>query len=190
MGCLAATSSCAWADTEEASVRCGPAVRRTRAEVDGRDETAWLGGGACILGLGLSPTFTVTARYDYSASGSLRVASDVPEKSQVFHFVRHDLTAGLAWAPTDVLTPILGANLGATSAAIVDRQWRLETDEGERRVGPDLADTQTWQAMVHIDALLEWRFREFWSVSGGFFGEWAGAPGFGASVYLAGYRYL
>ena len=190
MGCLALSGRRAWADTGEISVRCGPEVRRTSAEAAGRDTTAWLGGGGCLLGLGLSPALTATTRYAFGLGGELRVPGDLPKQSQIFHLTRHDLVAGIAWAPSDAVTPVVVASAGATRAAQTGRQWRLDTPDGERRVPPSLEDRTEWHALVRLDALLEWRFRDFWSFSGGLFGEWAEAPGVGALVMLAGYRYL
>lgn len=178
------------ADTGEGSVRCGPEVHRTSETAAGRDATAWLLGGQCTLAIGFRESLSGFARYGYLRSGELRVSADVPDTSQVFHLDRHDLTAGVAWAPSDAFTPVVMVAGGATRATQFQRQWRLQTDAGERRIAPLLADRSAWRPVVRADALLEWRFRDFWSVSGGLFGGWAGAPEFGAGLMLAGYRYL
>lgn len=178
------------ADTGEGSVRCGPELHHTSERAAGRDTTAWLLGGQCTLAIGFRESLSGFARYAYMRSGALRVDADAPDTSQVFHVDRHDLTAGVAWAPSDAFTPVVALAAGAADVTQFERQWRLQTDAGERRIAPALEDRSAWRPVLRLDALLEWRFRDFWSLSGGVFGGYAGAPEFGAGVVLAGYRYL
>jgi hypothetical protein len=178
------------ADTGEGSVRCGPEFHRASETAAGRDTTAWLFGGQCTLAIGFRESLSGFARYAYLRSGELRVDADAPDTSQVWRVGRHDLTAGVAWAPSDAFTPLVMLSGGAVNATQFDRQWRLQTDAGERRIAPSLGDRSAWRPVARADAGWEWRFRDFWSVSGGVFGGWAGTPEFGAGITLAGYRYL
>lgn len=180
----------AHADTGEGSVRCGPEIHRAAETAAGRDATAWLLGGQCTLAIGFRESLSGFARYGYLRSGELRVTADAPDTSQVFHLDRHDVTAGIAWAPSDAFTPVLLLAGGATAATQFERQWRLQTEAGERRIAPLLGDRSEWRPVARADAWWEWRFRDFWSVSGGVFGGWAGVPEFGAGLTLAAYRYL
>lgn len=189
-GLLPLMAGQARADLQEMSVRCGPEVRRGTESAAGDEATAWSLGGGCTLGYGVSPAFTLLARYAYARSCELRVPGDDPQTSQVFTLTRHDLLAGVAWAPSDQLTPLLQLEGGAAAASQVDRQWRVRTGAGERQIAPALHDREAWRPLARLTLLGEWRFREFWSVSAGLWGEWAGTPGAGALLQLAAYRYL
>lgn len=185
-----AGSSAARADTRELSVRCGPRVLHTTEAEFGGEVAALSAGARCLLGAGLSPSLTVTVGYGFARSGELRIPDDEPGTSFVFRRHRHDLGGGLAWAPSDALTPVVALEVGGTARTTADPQRRLVTPAGERRVPPFPETTTTWSPRVGLEVALEWRYLDQASIGGGPFADWAdGRFAFGAGLWFGLYRY-
>jgi hypothetical protein len=181
----------ATADTREASARCGARARRTAEAGFGGEVVTVSPGGVCHLGAGVSPTLTATLGYGFTRSGPLRVADDAPGTSFVFRRQRHDLGLGLAWAPSDELTPLVHLEVGAAATTTADPQRRLVTPAGERRVPPVLSEQTTWSPRIHLEMAVEWRYLEQASIAGGPFIDWTdGGFGLGAGLWFGLYRYL
>lgn len=178
------------ADTAELSLRPALTLERTTAHAEGQETTAFLVGPDVVAGVGLTPALTLTARYAYTRSGLQSVKGTDPRTRQTFELRRHTLLGGVFFAPSDELTPLFGVELGAVRTGRDDRQWRLSTPDGERRVPPFLTDRTAWNLAVRGSAALEWRFRGTYSLIGGLGMEWAGGVTLMATLGLSGYRYF
>lgn len=178
------------ADTGEGLLRAGPLVRYGRTTAAGETVGLWSGGVQAETGLGLAPAWTLRLGGSYGVSGEGRAPAEASATFQVFHETRLSVAAGATWTPSDASTPFIGLSGGLTRVAQFDRQWRLQTPAGERQVAPFLTDTVAWSPLVRLDAGWEWRFADFWSLSGGLYGEWGGGIGGGALATLTAYRYL
>lgn len=170
--------------------RYGATASRPTGNVQPNQSGLALGGGL-VAGLGLSFEFTATVRYLYDFTGELQ-GSRLDGAAESWSQTRHTGLLGLAWAPSDVLTPVLSLEAGwalarATDVAVLDAQGRRDPIRSAT-----VPETGDWRRVLtgRASAGLEWRFSDFLSVSPTLLVEHADGWGYGAQVWLGLYRYL
>lgn len=175
------------ADTGEGSLRPFVEVRRGPLALPGAEPaTDTLLGGGLVAGYGLTFPLTLTVRYGFDVSAERRVTDGA--RREEWRQRRHVALAGLAWAPSDELTPVLGVEAGAAVRSLTGRRLRVGADARARHTGE--GSRVDVVPAARVSAAFEWRFLDFWSVAAGVFGEYTDAPGYGASLVVAAYSYL
>ncbi len=170
------------ADVGEASIR--PYGEARRGDVEGSAVTSF--GGGAVLGYGLSFPLTATLRYGLDASPTVTDASR--RTARETREVRHALLAGVAWAPSDELTPVLSVEAGAVLRHVSRADFRV--DETGARFPEDEGAALEPAPAARASAAIEWRFADFFGLGGGAFAEHAGGFGYGGWLAVTAYRYL
>lgn len=185
----------ALADVGELSVRPHVELRRgpllhpdpASEAVEGDGEALRYGAGL-TAGLGLAFAWTVTLGYGWDTSTTLhRQPQDERARQDLDRWShdRHQLLAGVTWAPSDVWTPLVGLEGGLAVTHL--------RDIGAIQTG---ADTVVRDAVLRFGPVarasigLEWKFLDFWSIAVQGFGEHADGWGYGGRLWFGSYRYL
>ncbi len=189
LGIVCATMvSTAHADTQELSVRPRVTALRSPSPFDGGE--ALSAGAGFGLGLGVTPSLTVSLVYDQDRTSGLEAPGEAPGVTAFSRLRRHKAALGLAFAPFDELTPTLELDVVLTQALESDRQRRIETDLGTRRLPPDLPDRSKLAPGARLSAGIEWRFLDFYGVAASPFVEYGPALAYGLTVSLVAFKYL
>ena len=186
---LAFHSTSARADTREWALRGAFESHRTRVELDGRGADAWAYGGAVEGAYGLTFAWSVLLRGAVDLTTDLRFPGDTPERTTVLTQRRVSCTTGLAYAPSDALTPVGRVEVGVAQIALVERESRLQTAAGERRIPPDLPDTSRWAPVGRLVVGGEWRPMDRFGVTLTGHGQWIDGVEYGLGVGLTWYGY-
>lgn len=186
---LAFHSTSARADTREWALRGAFESHRTRVELDGRGADAWAYGAAVEGAYGLTFAWSVLLRGAVDLATDLRFPGDAPERTTVLTQRRVSCTTGLAYAPSDALTPVGRVEVGVAQIALVERESRLQTAAGERRIPPDLPDTSRWAPVGRLVVGGEWRPVDRFGVTLTGHGQWIDGVEYGLGVGLTWYGY-
>jgi hypothetical protein len=148
-------------------------------------------GGGVMAGLGLSFAFTATARYLFDHTAGLEGAR-ADGLTDTWTQDRHTALLGLQWAPSDQFTPVVALEGGlafakASGAQVVDADGRVDPF-GARSTPADSGWGRVFAARASVG--LEWRFRDFLSVSPNLVLEHADGLSAGVQVWFGLYRYL
>lgn len=181
----------AWADVGEAALRPTAEIFFGTAPAVFGETVDYTGvGGGVLLSYGLSYSLAATARYGFEQTGTLQ-AEPAPGRLDQFAQQRHLALAGLAWAPSDQLTPVVLLEGGVAARRQYERLGLFQGGSGDLQVD-SISEPQTdLLPLARLTALLEWRVTDFVSVAGGGLAEYSdGRLGYGAQLMVGLYRYL
>jgi hypothetical protein len=180
---------CGRADEREWALRGAFESHRTRVELDGRGANAWAHGGAVEGAYGLAFSWSVLLRGALDFATDLRFPGVAPERTTVLTQRRVSCTTGLSYTPSDALTPVGRVEVGVAQVALVDRESRLQTAAGERRIPPDLPDTSHWSPVGRVVVGGEWRPVDRFGVTLAGHGQWIEGVDYGLGLALTWYGY-
>lgn len=178
----------ATADVGEGSLRPFFEVRQgdlSHPEGEAAAEPTLSYGGGLVLSYGLTFSLSATARYGFDAAGRQSVSRANGQVAQWRH-QRHLGLVGLAWAPSDELTPLLMLEGGVALRRVSDAY----TLDGSGALDQDLPASTSLVPIARGTVGFEWRFADFWSVTPAGLVEYADGLGFGGQLMLGWYGYL
>ncbi len=179
------------ADTHEASIRPYLEYRRGQApEETERTQAVNAMGGGVLMSYGLTFSLSLTARYGVDTTGKLQTIDESNGSTKLWTQWRHQMLFGLAYTPSDELTPLFQFEAGPACRVMTDRH-ELVFDRRDAQRGTAVEPDLSWFLLARASIGLEWRFRDFWSVTPTSFVDYrARGLGFGGGLMLSAYRYL
>lgn len=178
----------ALADKRELSVRPS-GVYRLGAASTPVEETTTIPhfGGGVLVGYGLSFSWSLTARYEWSRTQPQNLPVDEAYRYLWVERQNQGLV-GVAWTFSDELTPLMMLEAGAAHHATFGDHL-FNGREGDRLVGA-APEVSGWSPVVRLTAAYEWRFKDYWSVAPGAFVGYDRALSYGALLAFSGYHYI